>query len=490
MKRNNYSIRLSLLFLFAAHFAPAQINLSFTTSNHNGYSVSCFGGTDGQISVTATGGTAPYSYSWSNAATTSTITGLAADYYSVTVTDANSLTATDGINLKSPLQIKITLTSPKYGNSLNVSCYQCYNGSITSSVNGGVSSYTYLWNDGPTTQNRSGLGKGVYGLIVTDANGCLAAQNIILTEPDREDWSLNGVSGSNPPTQFIGTTDSKDFVIKTNGAERLKISANGNITMQATTKFEKLIASRISSPDSLIYVGDSTIIFQPNYNRFWGDPNSTLFRGLGIGVGTAAYGQFSTAIGHGCRIGDSGGAIGSNADETILIGSGLTATPTAIGSIVMGSGINGGARMYYGAPHSLAIGFNSDIPTFVVTQAGGTGTTGNVGIGTANIPTGFKLAVRGNIMCEEVKVALYNTWDIVFAKDYKLKSLDELEEFVNYNHHLPDVPSAEEMKKENGILVGDFQMRLLKTIEELTLHVIEQSKEINSLKQEVGLLKK
>lgn len=106
---------------------------------------------------------------------------------------------------------------------------------------------------------------------------------------------------------------------------------------------------------------------------------------------------------------------------------------------------------------------------------------GNVGIGTTD-PGNYKLAVAGKILAEEVKVQHQDKWyDYVFEDDYNLTSLRELETYISENKHLPEVPSEKEVL-ENGINLGEMNGILLKKIEELTLHVIKQQKEIEELK--------
>lgn len=114
---------------------------------------------------------------------------------------------------------------------------------------------------------------------------------------------------------------------------------------------------------------------------------------------------------------------------------------------------------------------------------------GNVGIGTANT-NGYKLAVGGNVVAEEVVVKLKENWpDYVFHKDYKKTNLDELENYIHENGHLPNIPDAKEVDKE-GINVGEVQTKLLEKIEELTLYLIEQNKKIEKLENDVAVLKK
>ena len=114
---------------------------------------------------------------------------------------------------------------------------------------------------------------------------------------------------------------------------------------------------------------------------------------------------------------------------------------------------------------------------------------GNVGIGTNNPDQ--KLTVKGKIHAEDVIVDMNVPADYVFQKyfdgessirpDYQMPTISELESFVRENKHLPEIPSGEAIMKD-GVNLGDFQMKLLQKIEELTLYVISQNKEIEDLK--------
>ncbi len=108
---------------------------------------------------------------------------------------------------------------------------------------------------------------------------------------------------------------------------------------------------------------------------------------------------------------------------------------------------------------------------------------GSVRIGNVAVPGGYKFAINGKMVCEEVKVKLASSgWpDYVFADTYQLKPLHEVEKFIAANKHLPNIPPAAEVEK-NGIEIGDMQKRMMEKIEELTLYVIELEKKINELK--------
>jgi hypothetical protein len=100
---------------------------------------------------------------------------------------------------------------------------------------------------------------------------------------------------------------------------------------------------------------------------------------------------------------------------------------------------------------------------------------GNVGIGTSN-PGNYRLAVEGTIGAREVKITT-STWsDFVFHPTYKLRTLEEVEQFIKANNHLPEIPTETEVK-QNGVGLGEMNAKLLQKIEELTLYLIEQKKE-------------
>ncbi|NKI27094.1 hypothetical protein HCG49_11015 [Arenibacter sp. 6A1] len=110
--------------------------------------------------------------------------------------------------------------------------------------------------------------------------------------------------------------------------------------------------------------------------------------------------------------------------------------------------------------------------------------TRNVGIGTLNTQ-GYRLAVDGNVIAEEIKVELSQNWpDFVFEKKYVLPSLEEVEKHILENGHLENIPSAKEVAESGGILLGEMNAKLLQKIEELTLYSIQQEKKIKKLQEE------
>uniref|UniRef100_UPI0024943FFA HYR domain-containing protein n=1 Tax=Seonamhaeicola maritimus TaxID=2591822 RepID=UPI0024943FFA len=143
----------------------------------------CHGGSNGYAQANVSGGTAPYTYSWSNGQTTQTATNLSAGTYTVTVTDANGCTDSDSLTITDPplLTASATGTEPLcFGNS---------NGTATVTPAGGTPGYTYLWSSGQTTQTATGLASGSYSVTVTDANNCTATTSVSIGQPTALDAS-------------------------------------------------------------------------------------------------------------------------------------------------------------------------------------------------------------------------------------------------------------------------------------------------------------
>ncbi|ADV50282.1 hypothetical protein I2486_14865 [Cellulophaga sp. E16_2] len=144
--------------------------------------------------------------------------------------------------------------------------------------------------------------------------------------------------------------------------------------------------------------------------------------------------------------------------------------------------LQGAFLNYDGANNILNIGVNNVNTTDVSNDINAISIArlnGNVGIGTIN--PDMKLTVKGNIHAEEVKIDLnVPAPDYVFKEDYKLRSIEDLENYIKENSHLPEIPSAKEFE-ENGVMQGEMDMNLLKKIEELTLYIIQQEKKINAL---------
>jgi hypothetical protein len=304
------------------------------------------------------------------------------------------------------------------------------------------------------------------GIIITDkvnANTQVTTSRMvadsIVTDSTKGFYGTSKFNGNVKLQNRLDVTGNSVF----NGSVTANSVITTNFSVSALLAANKISAYRIIAQpgDSIIRFGDSSIYLDPYHNRIYAasiTTAGTTYGGFGLGLATTARGVRSLAIGTGTKTGAS-----------------------AIQSIVIGAG----ALMVNNIPNSLMIGFNSNIPSIFVSNSSGAGTSGAVAIGDTYIPVGYKLAVNGKIICEEVSVKLRTSWpDYVFSNNYKLMSLNDLENYININKHLPEIPSSNEIEK-NGINTSEIITKLLKSQEELTLYIIEQNKRIESIQKQL-----
>ncbi|TMM55948.1 T9SS type A sorting domain-containing protein [Maribacter algarum] len=161
---------------------PDQLVCNVTLDSN----VLCNGDSDGVATVTPMGGVAPYTYLWDNGETTETATSLNAGLHSVTVTDANGAETSCEVTISEPADLTCTIMLDN-GVSINGGS----DGAATVNPVGGTTAYTYLWDNGETTQQAVALDAGVHMVTVTDANGCETTCEVTVTEPDTLSCSID-----------------------------------------------------------------------------------------------------------------------------------------------------------------------------------------------------------------------------------------------------------------------------------------------------------
>ncbi|MEL6132435.1 MAG: T9SS type A sorting domain-containing protein, partial [Bacteroidota bacterium] len=154
--------------------SPSALSTSAVVDSN----ISCNGFLDGGMTAMTTGGTPPYSYLWSNTATTTSITGVAAGGYTVSVTDANGCITTDSSTVTEPtiLQASVLVDS-------NATCNGFPDAGMKANATGGTTPYNYIWNNTAITASITGVVAGTYTVTITDANGCMASDSSTSTEP-------------------------------------------------------------------------------------------------------------------------------------------------------------------------------------------------------------------------------------------------------------------------------------------------------------------
>jgi len=279
---------------------------SYTQSDYNGVGVSCNGDIDGWIDLSVSGGVGSHTYAWSNGSNSEDINGIGAGNYIVTANDLNGCTTTETIIITESVALTSSYTQSDY-NGFGVSCNGSLDGSIDLSVNGGVDNitYTYLWSNGANTEDLTGIGVGTYSVTVTDANGCVTSETVVITEAvtvtssfttsswnsfeiqcnggSNGDITLNVLGGALPYSYLIdGFSNSTNFFSNLNAGTYIvdATDANGCITTETVAMIEPSTAI-ISS------------FTQSNFNGFGvscnGDIDGWIDLSVSGGVGSYTY---------------------------------------------------------------------------------------------------------------------------------------------------------------------------------------------------------
>ncbi|MES2486093.1 MAG: T9SS sorting signal type C domain-containing protein [Bacteroidota bacterium] len=247
----------------------------------------CYGQASGSAGVTASGGTPPYTYAWSNGQNTAAITGLAPGTYNVTITDAKGCTVTDSATITQPAATLGATTA-----QTNVLCYGNSTGSAGVTVSGGTSAYTYLWNNGATTASISNLASGTYNVTITDSKGCTLTKSFTITQPSaalaatttQANVLCNGNSTGSAGVTVSGGTAGYSYVWNT-GATTASITnrPSGNYSVTITDANGCTLSKNftITQPSALAAATSQTNI------SCYG--NNTGSAGVTVSGGTAGY---------------------------------------------------------------------------------------------------------------------------------------------------------------------------------------------------------
>lgn len=253
---------------------PPSLNKSIDAVKH----ISCTGESNGAVNLSVSGGTVPYSYQWSNGATSQDLLNVTAGTYSVIIKEGNGCESTLDVVVTEPTPFVVNLDSTAHNK-----CYGDENGRIIISATGGTTPYTFNWNTGATSQNLVDITSGDYAVLVTDANGCNHTIRTTLNQPDK----LTLIVDSARNVKCCGDTSGAIFISVKGGVEPYKYlwshgstkqdvtglvegqytvtvtDANGctvNTPEEGATIYEKIIAQgKFVSRDILFDVGKATI---------------------------------------------------------------------------------------------------------------------------------------------------------------------------------------------------------------------------------------
>lgn len=240
-----------------------------------------------------------------------------------------------------------------------------------------------------------------------------------------QSWNLTGNSGITPITNYLGTSDVKDLVFKTNNIERMKILSSGNIGIGAEP--DSKLALKVYGKTNFITNINSDAFYVGNDADNVDNGNSLVF---------LRYGKYQPQ--NPGVIDIAGWRTAKNYEQFFSL--------------------KANGKLFLGTSTNICADCND-----------------------------YRLFVKDGIRAEKVKVEnpAINGWaDYVFKEDYKLKSLEEVEQHIAEKGHLPNIPSAKEVEEE-GINLGEMDAKLLEKIEELTLYSIEQNKQIKSQSEKI-----
>ena len=194
----------------------------------------CWNSSDGSVNLSVSGGTAPFSYSWSNGSSNQDISGLAGGSYSVTVTDASSCAANASVSVQSPSILNVNTTS-----STPASCDP--DGTASISPSGGTPPYSYLWSNNQSSATATGLSGGTYTVVVTDSNGCQKTKTVTV----QSTGSVTTTAGAVSNVTCNGGADGSASVSASGGDGPYAYSWNG-LSGQTTATASGLSAGNYS----------------------------------------------------------------------------------------------------------------------------------------------------------------------------------------------------------------------------------------------------
>lgn len=268
--------------------------------------VLCNGQSTGNATVLTSGGSPTYTYSWSNGQTTVTANNLAANTYSVTVTDNNNCSVQTTVTITQPPVLTTSISA-----QTNVLCFGNATGNATTITNGGTPNYTYSWNNGQSNSTATNLSANSYTITVTDNNGCTAQAAVNITEPPLLTIGLtpvnllcNNIASGSVNANVQGGVTSYSYSWNTSattnnisslqaGIYSLTITDSNGCTAQANTTITEppaLTMTLSSTPDHCSSNdGTATASVQGGtgaYTYSWNPTSQVLSTATNLGAGT------------------------------------------------------------------------------------------------------------------------------------------------------------------------------------------------------------
>ena len=312
----------------------------------------CAGSTNGGIQISSFGGQPTYFYQWSNGAQTKDLQGLGAGTYTLTLTDANSCTASRTVILSEPEPILIfpdSISNPR--------CFGASDGYIRAGAIGGAGSLRYAWSNGGNSQVLFNVASGSYQVTVTDNNQCQASRSFELSEPDSLALALEELlpplcpgneegrlrisgSGGTAPYHVTWSNGDTSLIADSLGTGNYQVSfTDANQCGPVVRSFELSATSNLdlqilSQPPSCVGRTNGSIILLPEgtgpFSYYWPDDESTESQRSGLGVGTY---EVMITDGRGCNFESRVELVAPQVFQTSLLLRNLTCHETEDGII-------------------------------------------------------------------------------------------------------------------------------------------------------------
>ncbi len=232
----------------SATVAQPAAALNGTTAVTN---VACFGNATGVVNLTVTGGTAPYTYFWSNGAVTEDLTNITAGVYTVTITDVNSCTTVASGTVTQPAAALSGTTSV-----INVACFGGATGSVNLTVTGGTTPYSFLWSNSAVTEDLVNVAVGVYTVTITDANSCTTVASGTVTQPAA---ALNGTTAVTNVACYGNSTGAVNLTVTGGTAPYSYLWSSGAVTEDLINVAAGVYTVTITDANSCTTIATGTV---------------------------------------------------------------------------------------------------------------------------------------------------------------------------------------------------------------------------------------
>lgn len=467
----------------------------------NGYNISCYQCSNGNASVVVLGGAPPFTITWSDGPIGADRYNLAAKDYKITAADANGCAGTSTtIYLRGPDRSDWSMSGnagttpgPQYiGTPDNKDVVLKSNGQERLRLlgNGDIRLWGADTTVGPLYRDFDGTLKIGGGPITP--HGCFLLNAMPYWQTRGNDFTQ---LCPDEPLPVLGTLSNDNLPIYTNNVERMRITTAGRVGIGTTNPAQKFdvhhtdVRGGIQLSNDLTGNAHSEIRFSQGSNERWG-----------LGCDLAAVGDQDFFLWD-----EPSGAIRFYVNEDGKVGMGTTepkgnlhvrspgptkavvsaSTATNAETWVYNSEFGYGLRVDPNGMGRIMYDFNAPLTAISITKEGKVG----IGVDPPLSNSLYKLYVDEGIVCRDVKVTTEDPFpDYVFAPEYALMPLDELRKHLREHRHLPGIPSAAQVKENDGVEVGDLQVRMLKVVEDQALYILELQEQVDVLKAQVQKL--